>query len=169
MALEFSAKYTAKDVQKKVKAEPLWTKKDGEKVAAAEIKVITDRAARGDGVDGQDMPALSPAYAKKKQEKVGNARPNLRLTGAMLGALDSEVTDRGVRIGVPSSFDGQVAGLEADGRTFLGISREDLAATEKVFQEILDGKDLIPVPDMTATNGKTTTRTGAGGTYRRTV
>lgn len=60
----------------------------------ADIKTtILEKTAMGKDYMGRGFKAYSKAYAKKKMGMTATGRPNLKLSGTMLGALSTEVKD----------------------------------------------------------------------------
>lgn len=107
-------------------------------------RILLDVAGQKSPVSGRRFKGLSKEYAEHKKEETGSTDANLDLTGAMLGALDVRITDKGIEIGV---F-GENAG-KADGHNnFSGDSnlprRQFLPDVGEGFRsEIASGVDKI--------------------------
>lgn len=128
----------------------------------------------GQGTSGGRTVRYDAGYGQYKGSSTPSATPNLRASGAMLDSMSHVADKDGVTIGVDAVHDGKVKGLEAQGRTFLGLNKGDMDATEKVLQSILDSKDLIVTPDISVTDGVARTRQsgharGLPSAYARTV
>lgn len=61
---------------------------------------IVRRTRAGQGTDGAPFKAYSPGYAAEKAKELGNSRPNLTVSGAMLNDITIlSVTDDTVELG----------------------------------------------------------------------
>lgn len=95
------------------------------------VNHIRQRTDQGRGVDGRFFPALSPAYAKRKQAELGSSRADLQVSGDMLNAMSAKViADGQVRVG----FLG-LGGGGGRGGTFIQRSRSVAPAKKARFHQ----------------------------------
>jgi len=106
-------------------------------VGNAQIIYMRRRLAKSIGVDDQPMPALTPAYAKRK----GSETRDLLLTGRMLGSLRVDVDQRELTatIGFTDETSLQKARGNQARTPWFGFSPRDRAALNKLIQAFMKG------------------------------
>jgi hypothetical protein len=107
------------------------------RVAQIGINIIQDRTKQGQGYKDGAFKPYSEKYAAFRAEKNRTLRPNLIMSGNMLGAMTSKANHKQAEI----FFRGKEESGKASGnnaiRPFLGFSREEEGRLAGVFERFI--------------------------------
>lgn len=141
-----------------------------DRIGQAIIDEVVDRTLSGKGVDGESFDRYSKEY-KESDEFVAfakSSKPNMQLTGSMLGQMDViETTSDSIKIGWSDDEQNAKAynhnvGDTVPERPFFGVTSGEIDKIKSKFRkEINDAKDLQTASTARTVGDLLTTVSGA--------